>query len=94
MLLLACTVHYDLVPAPLRSASLSRNSADADFGKTRTGQVRSYVRGDTCQELQFNNVSGGYVAGALVPCDTILRKEAVPSSAGHRVNSIRDAFTR
>jgi len=94
VLLIACTIHYDLVPTSLRSGILSRNGTDADFGTTRTGQVRTYVKGNTCQELQFNNVSGGYVGGAFVPCDTVLRKEAPPSTSGQRVNSIRDSFTR
>jgi hypothetical protein len=87
-LLVGCFIFYDLLPAPMHSRD------DATFGKTRTGQVRSFVKGNICQELQFNNVSGGYVGGALVPCDTTVRKEATHQTSGQRVFSIRDAFAK
>ena len=83
-------IYYDLVPTSLPSRD------DANFSATRTGHVRSYVKGDTCRDLQFDNVSGGYVAAALVPCDTVLRKgpPPPPPTSGHRVDSVRDAFKR
>jgi hypothetical protein len=90
-LLAGCLFFYDVndvFPPPERSREV------VNFEATRTGHVRSYVKGDTCQELQFDNVSGGYVGGALVPCGTVVRKEAPPATSGQRVNSIRDAFTR
>lgn len=62
------------------------------FGTTRTGQVRSFVAGNTCQELQFNNERGVYVRGNLVPCQAV-KLEASPPAKGARMNSIRDAFT-
>ena len=93
VLFLGTAIYNDWLPSA-RSA-LSRDRTSADFGKTRTGQVRSFVKGDTCQELQFDNVSGTYVGASLVPCDVVVRKDAAPPpQSGTRVFSIRDAFTR
>ncbi len=46
---------------------------DSKFGETRTAPIRSFVKGNTCQEMQFNNDMGIYVRGALVPCEVEVR---------------------
>lgn len=92
--MLICTAIYnDWLPS---ARSFMPGDASAEFKKSRTGQVRSYVKGNTCQELQFNNASGTYIGGNLVPCDAPARRAAQESSvsSGSRVFSIRDAFTR
>jgi hypothetical protein len=67
---------------------------DDDFVRTRTGQVRSFVRGDTCRDLQFSNDAGGYVSGAFVPCETVAKPDPAPANAKvERLNSIRGAFS-
>ena len=92
--------HRDLqrLDADTRCARRRTKCATTDkFDETRTGQVRSFVKGNTCQELQFNNDSGVYVGGNLVPCDGESKPRAAAATAtpkGARLNSIRDAFTR
>jgi hypothetical protein len=67
--------------------------------EARTGAVRSYVKGNTCRELQFNNDSGTFIGGSLVACVPGEGKreglQAQPGGPkGLRINSIRDGFTR
>ena len=65
------------------------------FGISRTGHVRSFVAGNTCKELEFNNVRGTYTGGSFGPCDIILiDSEARSLQKGSRMDSIRDAFAR
>jgi hypothetical protein len=91
-LILSTAIYNNWIPTSLRSATL-RNTDDDRFGETRTGQVRSFIRGNTCRELRFNNDRGVYVSGSLVPCEVEVRREAPPPVKGERFNSIRDAFT-
>src|SRR6185503_20371050 len=58
-MLIGTAIYNDWLPAA--RTFLPRDNAAAEFKKTRTGQVRSFVKGNTCQELQFNNASGTYV---------------------------------
>ena len=72
---------------------------NSKFGETRIAPIRSFVKGNTCQEMQFNNDLGIYVQGALVPCETETKREPyVPllpnPNKGARGNPIRDAFTK
>jgi hypothetical protein len=94
-ILLGTAIYNDWLPSA--RSILSGDNASAEFKKTRTGQVRSFVKGNTCQELQFNNASGTYVGGNLVPCDAPARRaeaQGNEATSGSRVFSIRDAFTR
>ncbi|MGH6768039.1 MAG: hypothetical protein ACRECO_03340 [Xanthobacteraceae bacterium] len=93
---LGVAVYNGWFPSSFRSSVLTRAGAIGHFAETRIGQVRSVVKGDTCRELQFSNDEGIYIGGSLVSCDVAVRKVAPPpeSSAGARVNSIRDAFQR
>ncbi len=99
-LVLGITIYNGGMPTSLRS---STNDMRADnggkFGAARTAQVRSHIKGNTCQELKFSNDSGTFVGGNLVPCEAEPKREplaAAPSSTpkGARVNSIRDHFTK
>jgi hypothetical protein len=98
-LVFGVALYNNWMPTSLRSAALSR-SADGDgkFVETRTGQVRSFIKGNTCQELQFSNDRGVYVGGSLVPCQPEVTREVQAPAAntdkdkGARLNSIRDAF--
>lgn len=92
--LVGLVIYYDLLPASLRSASFGRDAAAARFVDSRTGQVRTMIKGNDCQELHFSNDRGAFVSGNIVPCQVEVRKPAVPSSKGARMNSIRDAFAR
>ena len=68
--------------------------------EARTGQVRSYVKGNTCRQLQFNNDSGTFVGGSLVACDPSEKSREASGQGqpatpnGARLNSIRDGFAR
>ena len=94
MLFAGTAIYNGWVPTSLRSSVLAFRTDDAKFGETRTGQVRSFIKGNTCQELQFSNDSGAYVGGNFVPCQAEVKRDAAPPPPkGARVNSIRDAFT-
>jgi hypothetical protein len=90
-------IYNDWMPTSLRS---SAKDMQADKGKNkkepaRTAQIRSFVRGNTCRELRFNNDNGALVGGSFVPCD----EEAKPpppedTPEGVRLNAIRDALKR
>jgi hypothetical protein len=95
-LLIGTAIYNNWLPtSSLRSAALSRSADDGKFAETRNGQVRSFIKGNTCQELQFSNDRGVYVGGNLVPCQAEVKREPQPEvdSKGARVNSIRDAFS-
>jgi hypothetical protein len=87
-------IYNGWIPEGVRSTLLGSSSASR-YDNSRTGQVRTMVQGNTCQELKFSNDSGSFVSGNLVSCETtVIKAPPVPSTAGSRVNSIRDAFTR
>jgi hypothetical protein len=93
--LMGLAIRYDWMPTSLRSLTLQRGQAPNHFVDSRTGHVRSFVKGDTCQELHFNNDSGAFVGGNVVACKTEPNNQAaLPPSRRMRMNSIRDAFTR
>jgi hypothetical protein len=75
------------------SWSLERNGAAPTVAERRTGQVRSVVRGDTCQNLHFSNERGGFVAGEIMPCPPE-SPATTQLSSGSRMHSIRNAFAR
>ena len=89
------------VPDSLRSSTSEGRSDRTRTTEARTGAVRSYVKGNTCRELQFNNDSGTFVGGSLVACDPgekardpsgVPTPTATPNGA--RMNSIRGGFAR
>ena len=57
------------MPDSLRATAHETRGDRTRSNEVRTGQVRSYVKGNTCRELQFNNDSGTFVGGNLVACD-------------------------
>lgn len=106
---LGISVHQGWMPTPLRSATNEQRVVDGSkFSETRTAPIRSFVKGNTCQEMQFSNDKGIYVKGALVPCEVESKRNGLsdfmpllPSSSGGgsgskgpRLNSIRDSFSR
>mgnify|MGYP001255518827 FL=1 len=100
-LVLGITIYNGGMPTPLRSSAHDmRADNGGKFGAARTAQVRSHIKGNTCQELQFSNDIGTFVGGSLVPCEAEPKREPLtalppPSAAkGTRLNSIRDAFTK
>ena len=89
------------MPDSLRATAHEPRGDRTRTSEARTGQVRSYVKGNTCRELQFNNDSGTFVGGSLVACDPgektrdpsgVQIQPATPKGA--RLNSIRDGFSR
>ena len=88
------------MPDSLRATAHEVRGDRTRTSEARTGQVRSYVKGNTCRQLQFNNDSGTFVGGNLVPCDPgekmrdpgVQPQPAAPNGA--RFNSIRDGFSR
>jgi hypothetical protein len=90
------------MPDSLRSSASEGRNDRTRTTEARTGAVRSYVKGNTCRELQFNNDSGTFVGGSLVACDPgeakrdpgQIQQQQVPKPNGARINSIRDGFSR
>jgi hypothetical protein len=94
-LMLGVAIYNGRLPPSWRS-SVHDLRAEKDWAsEARTAQIRSFIRGNTCQELHFNNDSGTLVGGSLVPCEPETTREPLPPSVptGARLNSIRDAFT-
>jgi hypothetical protein len=105
---LGVSVYQGWMPTPLRSAAQESRAVDkGKFSETRTAPIRTFVKGNTCQEMHFNNDKGIYVKGELVPCQPEAKRglsdfmPLLPSSSSNagaskeqRMNSIRDSFTR
>jgi hypothetical protein len=93
-LLIGSSIYNGWFPLSWQSSGLTARVEDDTFARTRTGQVRSFVKGDTCRDLQFSNDRGAYVGGSLVPCESIIEREPSPGpSKIDRLNAIRGAFT-
>jgi hypothetical protein len=102
LLVAGIAIYNGAVPDSLRATAQDGRERTRS-NEVRTGQVRSYVKGNTCRELQFNNDNGTFVGGTLVACDpgeakrdrgqvqTQIQIEA-PKPSGVRINSIRDGF--
>jgi hypothetical protein len=77
---------------------------DHRFDESREAPIRSFVKGNTCQQMQFNNDLGIYVRGALVPCEAESKREPLalpnqpytppPLNRGPRIDAVRDSFSR
>jgi hypothetical protein len=101
LLVAGIAVYNGGMPDSLRATAHETRGDRTRTSAARTGQVRSYVKGNTCRELQFNNDSGIFVGGSLVACDpgektrdpsSVQAQPATPNSA--RLNSIRGGFAR
>jgi hypothetical protein len=101
LLVAGIAIYNGGMPDSLRATAHEGRGDKTRTSDSRTGQVRSYVKGNTCRELQFNNDSGTFVGGSLVLCDPG-EKSREPSSVqaqpptpnGARLNSIRGGFAR
>ena len=82
------------MPTPLRTTASETRADKTRHEAARTVQVRSFVKGNTCRELQFNNDSGTLVAGSFVDCDGKAKPPPESTPEGKRLNSIRDALKR
>jgi len=96
VMLFGLGIYHGLVPTSAHQVLSAREAAANRFQETRTGQVRTFVKGNTCRELEFHNEIGRFVGGSLVPCDDVVPKtpQSTEQSPGNRLNSIRDTFTR
>lgn len=101
LLFIAGIAIYNGMPDSLRATAHEVRGDRTRTSEARTGQVRSYVKGNTCRELQFNNDSGTFVGGSLVACDPGEKSressgaQVQPATPrGSRMNSIRDGFAR
>jgi hypothetical protein len=101
LLVAGIAIYNGGMPDSLRATTHEGRGDRTRSTEARTGQVRSYVKGNTCRELQFNNDSGTFVGGSLVACDpneknressAVQGQPATPNGA--RLNSIRGGFAR
>jgi hypothetical protein len=83
------------MPQSLRD-SIANQPSDEDrkFVQTRKGQVRSFVKGNTCRELQFNNDAGQFVGETFTQCEADGKRDSSVISQTKRLNAIRDSFAR
>jgi hypothetical protein len=96
-LVVGLSAYNGWMPTPLRATTNDLRASVSKFDEGRPAQVRSHVKGNTCQELRFSNESGALIGGSFVPCENESKREAVlpllPSPGkGPRLNSIRDSF--
>ena len=82
------------MPTPLRTTAQDTRADKIKKEAARTVQVRSFVQGNTCRELQFNNDSGDLIAGKLVPCEVDKKTPPQDTPEGKRLDAIRDALKR
>ena len=88
------SIYNGWMPTPLRTTAQDTRADKTRTEAARTGQVRSFVKGNTCRELQFNNDSGTLIAGNFVPCEVDKTAPPQETPEGKRLNSIRDALKR
>jgi hypothetical protein len=79
-LILGAAFYNGRLPASWRSSVHDQRADNGWAGASRTAQIRSFIRGNTCQELHFNNDSGALIGGSLVPCEPETKRE--PPSIG------------
>ncbi len=85
--------YRDWLPQSLRAAIESgRSDEDRKFTDTRTGQVRSFVGGNTCRDRQFDNSAGRFVGDTLRQCDSETKSDPGVAQT-QRLNAIRDSFS-
>lgn len=85
----------DWMPQSLRDSIASqRSDEDRKFTETRNGQVRSFIGGNRCRELQFDNNAGRFFREALTQCKNEAKGDSNAVSQTKRLNAIRDSFTR
>jgi hypothetical protein len=93
------SIYNGWMPDPARSSAKDKH-ANSKSGEAETVKVRSFVKDNTCQELQFSSQSGVLVGGTFVPCRNESKREPLPPPTGEvpipgkRINSIRDSFGR
>jgi hypothetical protein len=92
--ILGLSIYNGWMPTPLRTTARETRGDGTKTEAARTGQVRSFVKGNTCRELQFNNDSGTLVGGSFVPCEKEAKTPPQATPEGKRLNSIRDALKR
>jgi hypothetical protein len=82
------------LPQSLRSSIANqRSEEESKFAETRTGQVRSFVGGNTCREMQFNNSAGRFSHESLTQCESDSKSDPSEIPQTKRLNAIRDAFS-
>lgn len=95
LLVIGIAIYNDWMPTSLRSSAQEMRTEKGKKEPARTAHIRSFVRGNTCRELRFNNDNGALIGGSFVPCETDGKPpppEETPE--GVRLNAIRDALKR
>jgi hypothetical protein len=93
-IIIGLSIYNGWMPTPLRTAAQDTRADKTRTEAARTGHVRSFVKGNTCRELQFNNDSGTLVAGKFVPCEVDKKTPPQETPEGKRLDAIRDALKR
>jgi|SRR5262245_56473004 len=94
MLVVGLSIYNGWMPTPLRTTAQETRPDKTRTAVAPTVQVRSFVKGNTCQELQFNNESGALVGGSFVPCEKDGKTPPQLTPEGKRLDAIRDALKR
>jgi len=94
VLVIGLSVYNGWMPTPLRTTAQEARGDRTRTEVAPTVQVRSFVKGNTCRELQFNNDSGALVGGSFVPCEKEGKTPPQATPEGKRLDAIRDALKR
>jgi hypothetical protein len=94
LVLTGVAIYNDWTPTSLRSSAKETLANKRQKEPARTAQIRSYIKGNTCRELRFDNDNGTLVGGSLVPCETEGKPPPEETPEGVRLNAIRDALKR
>jgi hypothetical protein len=88
------SVYNGWMPTPLRTTAQETRPDKTRTAVAPTVQVRSFVKGNTCRELQFNNDSGALIGGNFVPCEVDKKTPPQETPEGKRLEAIRGALKR
>jgi len=94
---LAGAYHFGWMPSILSVRPSPEETANRQFGATRTGQVLfTMPDGAFCREAKFNNDTGELRTGRTARCEAFVARGEAPVAAtpGDRVLSIRDSFAK
>ncbi len=104
VILLGFGIHNGWLTNSIRTSGQSPSARmDPKFGESRIAPIRTFVKGNTCQEMQFNNDLGIYERGALVPCEAeskrepyvpLLQNPSTPPNRAPRLNAVKDSLTK
>src|SRR5262245_35340315 len=94
MIFVGVSVYNGWMPTPLRMAADDIRASKNKAAEVPTAPVRSFVKGNTCQELKFSNESGALVAGSFVPCEPESKRSVPTLTSVQKSSRTRDGVSK